>query len=350
MQPFVEIEPVLAIYPADCRPSRVESLGSAGGFSGAKFWRLDSPRGRLCLRRWPPEHPEKARLSWIHGIIAHVGAAGFLLLPTPLSDQTGQTFCEHDGFLWELTPWLRGTADYWSDPRPKKLAAAMTALAEFHRSAKTFAVERPSSGQASLAVSRGLGERLELVHRLMAGGLVEMQSAVERNREVMPRVAALSQMLFPRIAPELPGLERQLRNAAQINVPLQPCLRDIWHDHVLFDADRVSGIVDTGSLRMETVACDISRLLGSLCSNDREGWSLGLSAYQQVSPLPTATRTLVAAFDRSQVLLAGVKWIEWVFMEKRTFADPIAVEKRMEHILTRLQAPSLGSLDGLFNA
>src|SRR5688572_5098303 len=126
MQRFAEIEPVLSAYPADCRPSGVESLGSAGGFSGAKFWRLDSPRGSLCLRRWPPEHPDKARLGWIHAVIAHVGAAGFLLLPTPLSTQSGRTFCEDDDYLWELTPWMRGSADYWSNPQPKKLAAAMT--------------------------------------------------------------------------------------------------------------------------------------------------------------------------------------------------------------------------------
>ena len=232
---------------------------------------------------------------------------------------------------------VAGNRDYWSDPRPKKLVAAMTALAEFHRATKTFAVARLSTDQTSLAVSRSLAERLELVHRLMAGGLAELQSAVERNRELMPRAAALSQCLFPRIAPQLSTLERQLRDAAQIKSPLQPCLRDIWHDHVLFDADRVSGIVDTGSMRMETIAGDISRLLGSLCSNDPEGWSLGLTAYQQVLPIPDGTRTLVSAFDRSQVLLAGVKWVEWVFVERRSFADPFAVEKRMEHILARLQ-------------
>jgi Ser/Thr protein kinase RdoA (MazF antagonist) len=356
MQRFANLEPVFSAYPADCQPSQVEAIGSAGGFSGAKLWRLNSPTGKLCLRRWPPEHPDKARLKWIHAVVAHVGNTGCSLLPAPRRTQSGRTFCEYEGYLWELTPWLRGTADFWSDPRPEKLAAAMKALAEFHRAAKTFSLEQPSPRPLdriaspvtkSLAISPGIIERLTSVRRLLAGGLAELQVALVRNRALMPRVAVQAESLFPLIQPHLSALDRHLRHAANIQVPLQPCLRDIWHDHVLFEGDRVSGIVDTGSMRAETVATDIARLLGSLCANDQERWSIGLAAYKAVFPLGDDERVLIAAFDRSQVLLAGVKWVEWVFVEERTCVDPKAVEKRMEHILKRLQNPPLGSFDGL---
>jgi hypothetical protein len=48
---------------------------------------------------------------------------------------------------------------------------------------------------------------------------------------------------------------------------------------------------------------------------------------------------LVQVFDGSQIMLAGIKWVEWVFIEGRTFSDPTAVLRRMEHILRRFEGP-----------
>src|SRR4051812_18512898 len=112
MQRAEEIQAVLSAYPAECRASAVEPLGGAGGFSGAVLWRLNSPRGLLCLRRWPPEHPSAERLAWIHRVVAHVVARGFDLLPQPILTRDGRSFVECDRHLWELAPWMSGHADY----------------------------------------------------------------------------------------------------------------------------------------------------------------------------------------------------------------------------------------------
>src|SRR5690242_19276257 len=71
-------------YPADCQPNSVESLGGGGGFSGARLWRIAAPRGRLCLRRWPPEHPSAERLELIQRVLWHVAGQGFRLVPAPI--------------------------------------------------------------------------------------------------------------------------------------------------------------------------------------------------------------------------------------------------------------------------
>jgi homoserine kinase type II len=153
----------------------------------------------------------------------------------------------------------------------------------------------------------------------------------------MPILADRAEELLELVSPHLSALHHDLDAASRIAVPLQPCLRDIWHDHVLFQGDRVSGIIDVGSMRPDTVATDIARLLGSLCGKDRDGWTKGLTAYESVRPLDDPERALVGTFDRSQMMLAGVNWVEWVFVEGRTFSDPSAVLKRMEHILSRLR-------------
>ena len=76
----------------------------------------------------------------------------------------------------------------------------------------------------------------------------------------------------------------ELRTAQRLRVPVQPCLRDVWHDHVLFVDDAVSGIVDPAAARTDTVAADISRLVGSLVGDDPRGWTVALAAYQSVRP------------------------------------------------------------------
>src|SRR5256885_2022920 len=38
---------------------------------------------------------------------------------------------------------------------------------------------------------------------------------------------------------------------------LHPCLCDVWHDHVLFEGDAVSGIVDYGSVKIDHASADL---------------------------------------------------------------------------------------------
>src|SRR4051812_40610153 len=103
---------VVQKYPADCKPTSTEPLGSAGGMSGAQFWRMQTARGMLVLRRWPQEHPTPERLRFIHDVLFHVATRGVKFLAVPIRMQTGVSFVSEGDFLWELAPWLPGRADY----------------------------------------------------------------------------------------------------------------------------------------------------------------------------------------------------------------------------------------------
>jgi homoserine kinase type II len=118
---------------------------------------------------------------------------------------------------------------------------------------------------------------------------------------------------------------------------LQPCLRDIWHAHVLFEGDRVTGLVDFGSMRPDNVATDIARLLGSMAVDNHDDWQLGLLAYQGVRRLGENELALVEMFDRTAVLMSGLQWLEWICLEQRDFSDPAAVLARVDECLARLQ-------------
>jgi homoserine kinase type II len=140
----------------------------------------------------------------------------------------------------------------------------------------------------------------------------------------------------PRVAP-------LLESVAELRVPLQPCIRDIWSAHVLFENDRVTGIVDFGAMRVESVAADVARLLGSLAGDDPAQWQVGLAAYEQVRKLSDDESRLVLAFDRSTVLLGGLQWLEWIFLEGREFPEYRAVMARIDEFTNRLAVLALGS-------
>jgi Ser/Thr protein kinase RdoA (MazF antagonist) len=327
-----DIRQIIAAYPSDCQPAGIESLGSAGGFSGARLWRLRTPRGALCLRRWPKEHPTSEGLEFIQAVLRHVWQAGFRLAPAPVDTQHQAGYVRQGGHLWELTPWMPGDADYRQAPSKAKLRAALTALATFHRAAESF----PSTDR-SPSRSPGVAERLLRLQQLMSGGFQEIASRIETGS--WPEFALLARQmidLFPKVAPRILS---QLAKAAELRVSLQPCIRDVWHAHVLFAGDQVTGLIDFGAMRVENVATDIARLLSSLVGNDLNGWQQGLDAYTQVRPLSADELQLIEAFDQSGSLLGGINWVDWIYLEGRHFEDRPAVLGRLgEHVARLLSA------------
>ena len=102
------LRPVLAAYPMIMQPSEIQSLGNAGGYSGARFWRLKTYDGVLCLRRWPAEHPDRRQLQWIHQALGHARGKGLSWIASPMHNRRGETIVERSRWLWEITRWLPG--------------------------------------------------------------------------------------------------------------------------------------------------------------------------------------------------------------------------------------------------
>lgn len=322
---------VLANYPPSCRPngSQVEPLGSAGGFSGACFWRFWSPAGQLCLRRWPQEHPTVERLQFIQAVLWHVHQEGFRKVPLPLEALLHQGYIEHDGHLWELAPWMPGKADFHENPSSQRLEAAVTALAEFHNAACSFPL-----AETTPLPSPGLRQRWEQLTELQAGRLASLRAAI--RPAVWPELTERAIRLLDLFSMAAPKVSTALSKAMHQPVMLTPCLRDIWHDHVLFDGDEVTALVDFGALRPESVAADISRLLGSLIADDQSAWTAGVAAYQRARFLAPAERQLIRVFDASTTLLSGLNWLEWVYLEHRRFEHRGLILSRLDAILARL--------------
>jgi homoserine kinase type II len=321
---------VVAAYPDDCQPLDVRYLAGAGGFSGAEIWRLTTRRGPLCLRRWPREHPGPEGLQFIQAVLWHVVQEGFSKLPLPLETNAHAGYVCEAGTLWELTPWLPGRAEFHQSPSRPRLAAAMTALAEFHQAAASFPL--PDRGPVA---SHGIVERLNRLHEWTTArrdqvrtclGTIDWPALVERSRFILD--------LYPFAVTKV---EATLAEAVRVEAPRQPCIRDIWHDHVLFEGDELSGLIDFGAMRPDSVATDVARLVGSLVGDDATAWQFALEAYERIRPLTLSEALLVTAFDRANVLLSGMSWLDWIYLERRAFADRSAIESRLDENLARLE-------------
>jgi homoserine kinase type II len=328
-----QIRHLLNCYPLDSQPAHIEPLGSAGGMSGAQFWRITAPRGMLILRRWPTEQPTSDRLRFIHEVIRHA-ARTLDILPVPINTQDGQSFIHSTGHLWELAPWMPGTADYDSAPSDKKLAAAMTALAHFHNAVSDY---QPS---AEIAVTLRTGptaisRRLKRLHELTPNQIHILASAIDDA--TWPQLASLARNFLAALPNATPRAIAQLEPLAHITLPLQPCLRDIWHDHVLFTRDQVTGLIDFGAVEIDTPATDVARLLGSMTQHDRAAWQTGLNAYAATRPLSPSETLAVFAIDAANPILAGCNWINWIYVDHRRFENRTQVVHRFHQIIRRMK-------------
>ncbi len=169
----------------------------------------------------------------------------------------------------------------------------------------------------------------------MKSGLAQLTAALTPSRwpEFEDRARRLLE-LFPQAAADV---GTRLDAATECDVALQPCAGDIWHGHVLFADEEVTGLIDFGAMKPENVSLDIARLLGSMAGNDVAAWQEGLAAYQTVRKISNDERSLVIAFDLSGVLMSGLNWIEWIYVQGRTFDNREAILERLDDLVARLE-------------
>lgn len=333
---------VLSQYAPRVRPLRVEPLGNRGGFSGAAIWRVVTVAGDFALRRWPRCALPRDRILGLHRLLEHLQRDGLKFVAVPLRTTDGTSLAHNvPSYLttdWQLEPWLPGRADFHARPTNERLCAAMAALAQWHRAAERFVPDASAASWfAGLVASSSpaVGQRLALLSAADSGQTDHMERRVTQSkdsavRELSRKVLALFRRGHDRIVAEL-----QL--VREVVVRLQPCLRDVWHDHVLFSDNAVTGLIDPAACQTESVASDLSRLIGSFVKDDRAAWDFALAEYQRHRPLTANELALVTVLDRSGTLLSGWTWLEWLYFERRPFADVAAVEKRLKTIIERME-------------
>jgi Ser/Thr protein kinase RdoA (MazF antagonist) len=335
-----ELADVLLRFPAiadACAERRLSCESPGAGFSGARVWKVGrSGEAPLCLRRWPPAAMPRARLSELHRWLSHLHQGG-VPVAVPLRTATGESLVESGGVLWQLEPWLPGEPHSDAAIPAARVESALRCLALLHRRSAAYAAT--DEGRVWFACGRGpspaVSERLSLLADWGRDRQQQVRESLQRRSAAMP--AALALEILKRGAPLLPRIQRELQGVAHVEVPLHPCLRDVWRDHILFQGRAVSGMIDPSAARTECVACDLTRWLGSVLPDDAPHWAAALDYYAGVRALTEGELRLLPALDRSSVLLSGLHWS--ARLAESRWDDPEGrLTRRLERILARLLA------------
>jgi homoserine kinase type II len=303
------------------------ALGNRGGFSGARIWRVEGATGTYCLRAWPPGDLAPERLDWIHQLLRRARSAGLDFVPALSVTDRGTTWIVHAGRLWELATWMPGRADFQDCPASARLNAACTALAHLHGA--WFGVS-PEFGSCP-----AIGRRLRIAREWIR--LLEIGWHPAFGPDADDPFRSWAERAWDLLRSRIEVVARSLETWTERIVPLQPCLCDIWHDHVLFKGDRVTGLIDYGGVKMDHVAVDLARLLGSMVEDDADQRRAGIQAYGRLRPLSWEEEALVGILDETGTVIAVANWLKWLYRDKRTFEDRAAVAKRLAKLVERIE-------------
>ncbi len=348
---------ILAEFGIDASEFAIDDKGNNGGYSGGRIWKLTSksdPSQCYCLKQWPQADPKQSKrqqeqIALINQLLNHVSNSqdSLCVLPTPLQAKTGLPWVDKGGRITELQLWLPGRPTFWEAPTDQKLVDACRMLARFHKAAESYDVSREHMTNPSpfvpaqnatihcvpqMGTPPGIDRRIEFIDELNGGLRNRMAEIANRPN----RLGSLATNLLQNFDRLNANLHSELSKLRQLTFKLQFCIRDLWHDHLFFRGEKVTGIVDFGAVAKDSIATDLSRMLGSLIGNETSKWEIGLREYSSIRELSDAERQLIFVYDRSTTMLAGMNWLKWILLENRTFESLAPIKERMQRLLDRL--------------
>ena len=304
------------------------------GFSDACVWQV----GGFALRRWPAD-ASLERLRGVHQLLRQIHDAGVAQVPRPVASRTGESIIrDSHNRLWQLEPWMPGEATFQENSNAVRRRVAFETLARWHNESCRFAQNQNRASTSAFGYTEQtcptIQARIELLHS--HGSMLSQfeeglgQERHDRFRKLGHEVVAAFRRLQATIA-------RDLSSVSALAVPTFPVIRDLWHDHLLFTGDDLTGLVDFGAVRPESVACDLSRLLGSLFADNQAERLNSLDDYQNVRRLTTNELRLIAPLDRSGLVLSGTTWLERRYVQRQPFKNIDRVCNRLDAIADRLR-------------
>jgi homoserine kinase type II len=161
---------------------------------------------------------------------------------------------------------------------------------------------------------------------------IERSLATPRQNEIDSAATHLFSALQHRLSRPIPVCPIN----PNTRLPLQPAIRDIHHDHVLFTGDEVTGLIDFGAMRIDTPLTDIARLVGSLVGDNTPARRAAFNVYSEFRPLAEGDERLIDWLDGTALVIAAHNWLRWLYIERRDMGPTAPIVQRIEEINRRL--------------
>ena len=313
----------------------IEMVTATTGISGSQVWKVSHDEEEYCLKKWPQPNYSPANHAAKHRLLLHVRENGFSFAPVASSDRRGHTVVERGNYLWDLTTWMKGAPYERRSLKGEALEKAMVMLAQFHIAAQSFTESNDSvSAKASVAMKQRHSFSQSLSSETL--DLIELQiysRPVDNFTEVLLRILSALKRTNPTVL-------SRLEHGANRPLPQQFCIRDAKYDHFLFQNGEASGVIDFGAAAVDSVACDIARLVGSLEDITPVDWQVSIDAYLSVRPLSLEELEAIPLFDLGGIVSAAANWLRWLGVERRQFENRRAVRSQLDWLANRLQGVS----------
>ena len=282
-----------------------------GGFSDAIVWRVDAPPAAFALKAYPRSRIGPGGLASIHNLLMRGRDLGISALPRVFTIYEGQTWIPyHEDAYLDIVSWQPGAPLLATEPTPTRLAAAGSILARLHQAWAT-PHEPP---QTPISLQRRW-HSLESWPRLRAR---------PPQSDLLAEIArVLDQRVGPARSSMMPWVGRIFR--------VQPILGDVWHAHVLFVGDDVTGLIDHASVRLDHPVVDLARLLGSLELSVAERAML-LESYQRVRQLSLEDLEMLQVFEATGIIGALIHWFGQL---ASGMTETPAIRDRIQFLLRR---------------
>lgn len=337
--------------PVAVRSAWLEPLGTRdiraidGGLSSSRVWRLSTSVGSVCLKAWPKATTSYERLAEIHRQLRMLTDAGLDFIPRVLPETGGENWMDAEGYFWEVTDWMPGEPDLSEDVSRERRQAAAEAIARVHHCWRSKGSEKQISPGLidrikKLADARNLSREPSRWTNSTNGSLEDL---AHRTRFHISQSA-------DRLLRSLEGLQEP--------VGVHFVIRDLHAEHILFESNRVTGVIDFGAARVDEPLLDLVRLFGSQSPFHREHRNESLQIYwDETSRLQDAERHLIRptpvpfepfgdferlkhrynVLDEASTLLSAVQWFRWLCIEQRQFVVPLErLLERWDKLLKRL--------------
>jgi hypothetical protein len=333
---------ILTHYWGEVAARDVFFRGIRGGFSGSRVWRVELPDASVFFLKHYPQ--SGVDLNGVHFILRELlRLQGFTSNPScqiaaPVADRNGLTvYAEADGF-WDLTPEVQGRARRPEEVQLSEIALAMQSVAHLHLALAWVGEHSPYEWCQKLdsGKSQNLRSRRARLAEVIGKRAVYQSKLV--NLDCMDEIKEKCVQIVRRALPHAEDLVR-VTGWEDVKLPIQPCVRDLWFAHVLFDGSKSVGFIDFAALGSDCVATDLARLLRSWFPEDNVDFEPMLEAYHAVRPLTGAERESFGWFDRTSRVLSAFQWVEWLAIENRDFDDWATVSERLDFVLARLPPP-----------
>lgn len=315
------------------QPTVIQPLGNAGGFSGADIYRVHTPGGsKYCLKKWPVAF-DIEKLVWIHRVLIFAKANDCPELSTPVQTINGSTFISDSQGIWELTQWATGNANYLQQPTLEKLHAAIEFLARFHQATARFQFNIIPSQNVQVVI-----ERLRAFDSIFtaACGTAKFQDGL-LNKQQLNEFSGKGRALAIELASKLDPIRTQ-------PLPVQPVIRDFRAEHLFFKGNELTAVIDFGAMRIDSVACDLSRIIGDTVGDDAADVAKLLEQYSSIRPLQAAEWQLAMLLNKASIVVGILNWLDWLFIQRRRFDDLSTVKSRITLLFDRLNNQPCGAL------